>query len=381
MKISKVLPIFKSDDNKIFKNYRPILLLPVFSKILEKIVYNRLYKFCHKNKVIYTSQYGFRPNHSTEHALLEFQNRIVNNLSSKCLSAGVFMELSKAFDTINHDILLAKLEHYGIRGIPHEWFRSYLVKRQQYVSFNDTVSETKFITCGVPQGSILGPLLFTLYVNDLHYSSPSGHFIMYADHTNVIYSSKDIKNLEKLVNSELININQWLICNKLMLNVQKTKFMVFSYYNSYTYNISLSLNQKEIERVEVIKFFGVFLDNNLTWKHHINEKAKQISKTVGIMSKLKNILPQRVLKTIYASLTESQLLYGLIIWGSKAMGSTNHLFILQKKAIRILDRAKYNSHTEPLFKRHKLLKLPDLYQLVSIKFYCSIAEKICPEYL
>ena len=127
---------------------------------------------------------------------------------------------------------------------------------------------------------------------------------MYADDTNVIYSSKDIKNLEKLVNSELININQWL-CNKLMLNVQKTKFMVFSYYNFSTYNISLSLNQKEIERVEVIKFLGVFLDNNLTWKHHINEKAKQISKTVGIMSKLKNILPRKVLKTIYVSLMES----------------------------------------------------------------------------
>ena len=131
----------------VYINYRPISLLPVFSKNLEKIVYNRLYKFCYKNKIIYTSQYGFRPNHSTEHTLLEFQNRIVNNLSSKCLSAGVFMDLSKAFDTINHDILLAKLEHYGIRGIPHEWFRSYLVKRQQYVSFNDTIPETKFITC------------------------------------------------------------------------------------------------------------------------------------------------------------------------------------------------------------------------------------------
>ena len=154
---------------------------------------------------------------------------------------------------------------------------------------------------------------------------------MYADDTNVIYSSKDIENLEKLVNSELININQWLICNKLMLNVLKTKFMVFSYYNASTYNISLSLNQKEIERVEVIKFLGVFLDNNLTWKHHINEKAKQISKTVGNMSKLKNILPQRVLKTIYISLMESQLLYGLIIWGSKAMGSTNRLLFYRKK--------------------------------------------------
>ena len=203
LKIAKVNPIFKSGDNQVFSNYRPISILPSISKILEKIMYIRLFDFVTKNEIFSPHQYGFRPNRSTYMAINDLYCKITDDLDNKHHSLGIFLDLSKAFDTLNHDILLHKLNVYGIRGLANAWIKNYLSNRKQYVVYNNTDSTHSDIVCGVPQGSILGPLLFLLYINDLPLSSPSSHFIIFADDTNILFSHKDPIQLEKLINIEL----------------------------------------------------------------------------------------------------------------------------------------------------------------------------------
>ena len=199
MKLAKVVPIYKNSGSKeIMKNYRPVSLLPVLSKVLERIVYNRLFEYLVKNDILHTSQYGFQPNLSTELAILELQDRLTNIMNNKECCVGVFMDLSKAFDTLDHTILLNKLNHYGIRGTALDWFKNYLNGRNQYVCI-DGVDSTKLpITCGVPQGSILGPLLFLIYINDLATISKQAITILFADDTYTIYKSNSYDALQKL---------------------------------------------------------------------------------------------------------------------------------------------------------------------------------------
>ena len=195
---------------------------------------------------------------------------------------------------------LKKLEHYGIRGTAQKWFHSYLSNRDQFVLYGKQNSNIEKIKCGVPQGSILGPLLFIIYINDIYKSSLRGNFILFADDTNVLYHGSNLKEVEKITNEELEKIQNWLNSNKLFLNVNKTKFLLFhpKLSNEDT-KIDISINQSKIERVHDIKFLGVHLDDKLNWKQHINEKAKQISKTTGVLNKIKHTLPKHICKTIY----------------------------------------------------------------------------------
>ena len=180
---------------------------------------------------------------------------------------------------------------------------------------------------------------------------------MYADDTNVIFTDKSLFSLEKKVNTELSNICNWLVANKLLLNIDKTKFMYFqTSRKKHAYNkINIKINSTIIEQVEAYKFLGVYVDDRLNWKTHLSEKAKQISRTVGVMNKLKFVIPQSTLRIIYISLVESQFMYGISVWGKSDMSNYDRLNILQKRAIRIISRSKYNSHTEPLFKALCLL--------------------------
>ena len=228
MKIAKVVPIYKKGESLDTSNYRPISLLSSISKILEKIVYSRTIKFIRSFDLLSNSQFGFRQKHSTTHAILYLINHIATAVDDHLHTLGIFLDLSKAFDTIDHEILLSKLSHYGIRGKALEWFRSYLTGRKQFVSLNGTNSNFKNITCGVPQGSLLGPLLFILYINDFQNSSNLLSFILFADDTSVFFSHKNPNTLVDTVNTELSRIHEWICCNKLSLNVLKTHGMFFS---------------------------------------------------------------------------------------------------------------------------------------------------------
>ena len=322
LKIAKVVPIFKSGDCALTNNYRPISLLPVISKVIEKIIYTQLSLYFESNKLFSDSQYGFRPNHSTEQATLELTDRIISAMDNNDVPIGIFLDLSKAFDTIHHAILLSKLEHYGVDGIPLQLVKSYLTNRKQYVKINEVNSNLLPINTGVPQGSILGPLLFIIYINDFARASSIFDFICYADDTTLFSTLNNLVNAQNInpdiiINKELAQINEWLEINKLSLNVTKTKFMVFHTQHKHRAIKPPvpKINNTNIEKVEQFKFLGLTLDSNLNWKKHSDNITNKWSQIIGILNRLEQILPQNIKIMLYNALLLPHINYCLVTWG------------------------------------------------------------------
>ena len=228
LKIAKVTPVFKADGVNELGNYRPISVLPCFSKILERIMYNRLFKYLKTNEILYKKQFGFQEGHSTKHAIIQLIDQINNCFEKNHFTLGIYIDLKKSFDTAVHAILIKKIKHYRAKGNNLRWFESYLENRKQYITYETTKFTTfENMTCGVPQGSILGPLLFLLYINDLPNVSNILDPIMFADDTNLFYSHHNIKELFNTVNKELQKLGDWFPSNKLSLNIKKTKYTFF----------------------------------------------------------------------------------------------------------------------------------------------------------
>ena len=360
MKITKIIPLFKANDNMYLVNYRPIAVLSVFSKIFEKIMYKRLYNFIRKNNVLYELQFGFLENHSTSMALSVIIDRISKALDDGETSIGVFLDFSKAFDTVDHNILFSKLEKYGIRGLALNWIKSYLSEREQFVMFNGTESDRCINRCGVPQGSILGPLLFLLYINDIANVSSSLYMLLYADDTNVFFTGHDINDLITKVNIELAKVVTWLHANRLSLNVKKSHYMIFSKRN-VTSEHAIKIDNKCIDRVDSTKFLGVYIDNKLSWKKHILYTKGKVARSIGILNKARKIFTKDTLLNLYYSFVYPHLGYCIEIWGNANVEYTSALFRLQKKCVRIITNSAWKSHTEPLYKSLDILTLNDLY--------------------
>ena len=273
------------------KNYRPVSILSVFSKIFEKVLYKRIYDFLTLKNILYSLQFGFRKNYSTCNALVYLVDKIITNIENVYFVVGTFIDLSKAFDCVNHSILLDKLHKYGIRGPAHKWFVSYLKNRSQFVNFKDVTSDRLDIVCGVPQGSILGPLLFLIYVNDLMNVSDKVMSVMYADDTSLFLSGCNLNTVITDFNNELSKYMAWMKINKLLVNIGKTNYMIFKKKRRNIPDVipDLLLNNEVIHRVKKAKFLGVLLDDNLTWSFHINHIRSKIAKGMGIIKKSEKI--------------------------------------------------------------------------------------------
>ena len=368
LKCAKIVPVFKGEDNTLPENYRPISLLSTYNRIFEKLMYIRLTKFVTKFNILYDQQYGFRSKHSTQHAILDIVNTILQNMDDRKFSCGIFIDLKKAFDTVNHEILLAKLENYGIRGIVNLWFRSYLTGRKQTTQINDYVSEPDTTLCGVPQGSVLGPLLFLLYINDIYKSSSIFAFYLFADDTSIIYANDNLKKLELVVNREIANVNEWLKANKLTLNIKKSNFVIFrprqkklpfipkiNIFNPAT-NKYTNLDMKDY-----VKYLGVMIDSNLSWKYHTEFICHKVSRSIGIIAKIRHYIPRRLLLQIYNSLIVPYLTYGICAWGNCASTYRGKILVLQKRALRLIHFSKSKVHAVPFFLKSNCLPLSSLF--------------------
>lgn len=380
LKIAKVCPVHKSGSESAFENYRPISVLPSFSKVYEKVVYNRLENFVSKNKLLSNSQYGFRPKHSTYMPILDIYDKISQSVDCGKFAVGIFIDLAKAFDTINHDILCCKLERYGVRGIALQWFRNYLTNRSQYVYFNGVSSSLKSVLCGVPQGSILGPLLFLLYINDIVRCSSVLNFILFADDTNLFYSSVNFDELVITLNTELDKLCTWFRANKLSLNVKKTNFIMFGKKSkAYQDNeVKILLNGIPIERVHTSKFLGIFLDDDLNWKFHISQISLKVSRSIGVLNKVKKLFSKEILRTLYFTMIQPHLIYCNIVWGGATQLAINRLIVLQKRAVRIVSHSNYRAPTAAIFKELKILTIEDIHKMQLALFVYKHLKLLLP---
>ena len=355
-KKAKVIPVHKKGQKTNVNNYRPISLLPVLSKILEKIVYNRLCSFLLQSNFFYDLQFGFLKNHSTSHAAAVMVENITKSFKDKEYTLGVFLDLSKAFDTIDHSILLAKLNHFGVRGVANEWFRSYLNGRLMQTEVNGKISNSKPIEVGVQQGSILGPLLFLIYINDFPKCLTSGKAIMFADDTNLFFNSSSYKALYEVTNTQLKHVEAWLSANKLTLNTDKTLYVAFRTPNSLPPPAALSIQfkNKHLKRVNSCKFLGLTINEHLSWKPHMQWLLQKLRCSYHVINKVKQYLDKSSLLTLYHSLINSYVQYCVISW---CHGNASMIQKLQKvstKAINLINTKQKNSN---VFQQHNLLTI------------------------
>ena len=380
LKVAKIIPLFKKDEDYLLENYRPISVLPSISKVFERVIHNQLSNYFCENNLFYDNQYGFRKSHSTELATLELIDRVINSMDNNEIPIAIFLDFSKAFDTIDHEILLYKLKYYGINNNALQLLQSYLSNRKQYTVLDNVESSFLSIKTGVPQGSILGPLLFIIYVNDLHLASKMFQPVIYADDTTLSASLSTFgsagQDRDRHINNELNSISHWLKLNKLSLNSSKTKAMLFHNPRRNVIYPLINIDQVAIEFVDTFNYLGIIIDKNLSWKSHISKMTTKLSKTIGIMCRLKNLISSEILRTLYSSLFLPYINYGILCWKSKL----NSVVKLQKKAIRILANEKYNAHTEPIFKQYNLLKVSDIASLQELKFAYKLQNNLLPAY-
>ena len=371
LKLAHVIPIFKKGCRLLVSNYRPISLLSNINKNFEKIMHKRIYSFLDEFNLLYKLQFGFRSKYSTSHALIHMTEAIRAALDSGFVSCGIFVDFQKAFDTVNHEILLKKLDHYGFRGPVNDWFRSYLTGRKQKVVINGFESSSKSLPHGVPQGSVLGPILFLIYINDLRHCIKYCTTYHFADDTNLLNISKDYQTLKSQVNYDLFNLHKWLTANKISLNEGKTELIYFR-KNGPAPVLNIKLHGKTLTPSKYVKYLGVYIDEYLNGEVHCKELVKKLNRANGMLAKARHYVPHSDLKNIYHAIFASHLMYGAQVWTPKLLSISEKISRLQKNAARIMTFSEFKAHSEPLFKQLEILKFTDnitLYNCILVHDY------------
>ena len=378
--MAKVIPIYKKGSKMHTSNYRPISLLSNINKIFEKIISERVYNFIEQNGTIYNHQYGFRKKHSTTHALINITEDIRKALDKNQFALGVFVDFQKAFDTVDHNILLQKLDRYGISGNINKWFGSYLKDRKQLVSILGYDSQLRTLTHGVPQGSVLGPLLFLLFINDLHKAIQFSKVYHFADDTNLLLVGDSIKALQKKMNVDLKNLYRWLLANKISLNVAKTELIIFRKTNMTIPETKIMINGKKIFPSKSTKYLGVHLDDDLSGFTHCNELLPKLRRANGMLAKARHFITNKKdLLSIYYSMFSSILTYASQVWGLLDNPALNKVESAHKAALRIITFSDFNAHTAPICQELKLLRLKEFIKLQNILLIHDFRNKNLPE--
>ena len=378
-KLARVTPIFKSGSKSVANNYRPISVISVFSRILERIVHDQVYEYLKVNKVLTMSQSAFQKLCSTITSLIDSTDYWYENIDHKQLNLAIFLDLKKAFDTVDHKILLEKLRKYGIRELSGDWFESYLKNRRQYCAANGYESRPRTVTCGIPQGSCLGPLLFIIYLNDFEKCLKVSKAGMYADDTHVTVTSMNVEELVHKAQEELTQISEYMRLNKLSANPQKTEYMIIGHprrTNKVEIHETLRLNGADIKRVKKTKSLGVIVHEGLNWEEQFKTIKGKVSGGLTSLKKLKNILPQSQLSNVYRALVESHIRYADVIWGSLTHSKKESLQRLQDRAIFIIETARIKDKWS-----NNLLSAEQLVMFDRAVMAYKIMNRLCPENL
>ena len=379
LKTAEIIPLHKGGKKEVNTNYRPISLLPQFGKLFEKIISKRMTSFFEKHELLVQNQYGFRKTFSTELAVTEVYNKLLHNFEEKKHTCAIFLDLKKAFDTVSHDILIRKLQKFGIRGVALSLLTSYLTGRLHYVKMSHTKSDVRTLRFGVPQGSVLGPLLFLIFINDLPNCTKFA-VTLFADDTFLSMESHNFARLQMDVNQELKKVHDWLIANKLTLNVIKSKFMLLSNKrNICKDNFKVKLNGSKLERCSSYKYLGVYFDDKLDWKTHVNYVCEKIGKVCGFLSKLRYCANKEVLKMVYFALVQSHIQYCNIVWGTAPQTSLAPLVAIQNRVVRILNFAPFLSrNVQQFYDDFGVMNLEQIHKFATGKFMYKLASHQLP---
>ena len=387
-KIARVAPIYKSGARDDCSNYRPISVLPVLSRAFEKVVYNQLYDYLDSNRLIYKHQSGFRSLHSVVTSLMAGTNDWYVNIDRGKYTGLIFIDLKKAFDTVNHDILLKKLEEYGISGLELDWFTSYLHERKQFCKVNSTSSSINAIGCGVPQGSCLGPLLFLVYINDLPFCLNKGKVTMYADDTAISHSSRCLSKLQDDLNQDLVNLQNWLHGNKLSLNVVKTQSLIIGsrpniqkIEKQTEAKPSFEIGDQKINMITDTKYLGVQIDDKLQWDRHTEHVKAKALRALGLIKHAKKFLPSGDLQKMYRGIVEPHFSYCCSVWGCCSETKLNSLQKIQNRAARITTNSPYDASAAPLLQNLGWPSIKDLIRKETATLTYKALNSLAPQYL
>lgn len=375
-----VHPVYKSGERDRVSNFRPISVLPVLSKILETILNRALTSFLEANNLISDSQFGFRKNRSTEDAVGALVEHVTAEVDFKKKCLGIFLDLSKAFDTVSIPLLLNKLENIGVRGHVLAIFRDYLLNRTQSTKIDTYISNELFLAYGVPQGSILGPTLFNIYINELCNTSLKHCRIFgYADDTALVISGQNWSDTIKLAENSLRIVMKWLIDNRLTLNLDKTKFITFSSRPSAQppqdlinikahtcSNDDLACDCFHINRTDNMRYLGVLIDKCLSWYDHVQQAVGRIRKLIFIFKCLRNSADSNILHTVYTSLCESLLIYCIPIWGGSCKSNFINIERAQRAVLKVMYRKPFRYPTRNLFAEAGVLTVRQLFILRTV---------------